>query len=1078
MDERFTLPAAPTDLAEHLAAGGAIAWAENVTIPTYEPGEPEALPIFSEARVYQGSSGRVYPIPFVESIAYEKHAREWRAIHLENRWIRLMVLPELGGRIHVGYDKIADYDFFYRNNVIKPALVGLAGPWISGGVEFNWPQHHRPATHLPVDAEIEVEADGAVTVWCTDHDPFARMRASHGIRLRPDSTVIELRARLHNRTEDRQTFLWWANVAAGVHERYQSFFPPDVHYVADHARRAVTAFPRADRPYYGVDYPARVSEDHPDADRLDFYTNITVPTSYMVLSTRDDFFGGYDHARRAGFVHWADRRIAPGKKQWTWGNHAFGHAWDRQLTDGDGPYVELMAGVFTDNQPDFSFLAPGEVREFSQYWYPISKIGVPLHATTSAALAVHATKSGLQIGVASTTSRDIVLRVTASGEVLHEGDAKVSPEDSLILDVATDRGVDEVEVDVVDGAEVLARWSTPRDRAAWKEPEVATEPPAPQDISSSDELFLTGLHLSQYRHPTRGPEPYWTEAVLRDPGDSRSLVALAASEYRRGRYGDAAALCRRAIERLIRRNPNPSDPEAYYRLGLALLRLGDEEAAHDAFGRAEWAAAWAPAARLEQARIDARAGRDSAALARLTEPSTDPRVAATRVVLLRRLGGTDAAGEELQRARCADAQDRWLRILDGKTTGEDARTLIDVALEFRAVGDTTSALSLLDEATTAPTSDGGSHAAMAYYLSAEILDHVGREADAAAARRRGSDANIERAFPSGLADLDALLAAIDANPKDTTARDLAGTWMYDVGRRDEALSLWQAAYDAGGRRPVLLRNLALAKTTVASEERAAAELYDQAIAEDSMRARLLLERDLLGRRLGETAAERLARLDHYPESTATRDDLIVLRASLLTDVNQPAEAIDLLQSRQLRAWEGGEGVVLAAWDRACFALAHLALSAGSRIEALSWVDRLNEVPETLGEQRHELASLAEARFLRGQIMGDASEWEKGTNDSADPVRHPTRLADEATYWVGRCALAIGDTERADLCWSLLEDRAQQLRTGQDTIDYFATSVPELSVFGLDPGAAPARANLLESLAREGRTHALPRKEFL
>ena len=76
-------------------------------------------------------------------------------MHIENEYLRLMVLPEIGGRIHVGFDKTNGYDFFYRQNVIKPALVGLAGPWISGGVEFNWPQHHRPATFMPVEIEIE-----------------------------------------------------------------------------------------------------------------------------------------------------------------------------------------------------------------------------------------------------------------------------------------------------------------------------------------------------------------------------------------------------------------------------------------------------------------------------------------------------------------------------------------------------------------------------------------------------------------------------------------------------------------------------------------------------------------------------------------------------------------------------------------------------------------------------------------------------------------------------------------------------------------------------------------------------------
>ena len=151
--------------------------------------------------------------------------------------------------------------------MIKPALVGLAGPWISGGIEFNWPQHHRPATFMPVETEIERHPDGSVTVWCSDHDPMQRMKGMHGVCLHPDRAVVELKVRLYNRTPYQQTFLWWANVATRVHEKYQSFFPPDVRYVADHAKRAITAFPHSDRPYYGVDYPARAREGVPEEEQ-------------------------------------------------------------------------------------------------------------------------------------------------------------------------------------------------------------------------------------------------------------------------------------------------------------------------------------------------------------------------------------------------------------------------------------------------------------------------------------------------------------------------------------------------------------------------------------------------------------------------------------------------------------------------------------------------------------------------------------------------------------------------------------------------------------------------------------------
>ncbi|HEV2213729.1 MAG TPA: DUF5107 domain-containing protein, partial [Terracidiphilus sp.] len=243
------LPSAPGE-----QTGPVKAWQESVVMQTYLPAAPDRNPLFLEKRVYQGSSGRVYPLPVIDRVETEPREHAWQAVHLENEFLRFMVLPQIGGRIHIGYDKTAQYDLFYRQNVIKPALVGLAGPWISGGVEFNWPQHHRPATFMPVEVAIEREEDGSVTVWCSDHDPISRMKGMHGLCLRPGRAYLQVKVRLYNRTTDTQTFLWWANVATHVHQHYQSFFPRDVHHVADHARRAITEFPLSRGTYYGIDY--------------------------------------------------------------------------------------------------------------------------------------------------------------------------------------------------------------------------------------------------------------------------------------------------------------------------------------------------------------------------------------------------------------------------------------------------------------------------------------------------------------------------------------------------------------------------------------------------------------------------------------------------------------------------------------------------------------------------------------------------------------------------------------------------------------------------------------------------------
>ena len=186
---------------------------EEMEIPTYEIGPPDPNPMFLEKRVYQGSSGKVYPWPVIDEVGDTKVMKKWTMVVLENQWLRIWILPALGGRIHRAFDKTNGYDFVYFNRVIKPALVGLAGPWISGGIEFNWPQHHRPSTYSPVDYTLMDNGDGSKSVVVSEVDRMYGTKGEAVFTLRPDSAVLEIRGRLYNPTPFPQTFLWWANPA-------------------------------------------------------------------------------------------------------------------------------------------------------------------------------------------------------------------------------------------------------------------------------------------------------------------------------------------------------------------------------------------------------------------------------------------------------------------------------------------------------------------------------------------------------------------------------------------------------------------------------------------------------------------------------------------------------------------------------------------------------------------------------------------------------------------------------------------------------------------------------------------------
>lgn len=913
---RISLPDAPPELASTLAGGNAVAWSQPLTIRTYAAGEPSVHPMYFDHRVYQGSSGRIYPVPFVESVADDGVDHEWQAVHLENRYVRLVVLPELGGRIHIGYDKTTGYDFFYRNNVIKPALVGIGGPWISGGIEFNWPQHHRPGTFLPVEYTIEHDDDGSVTVWCHDHDPFDRMSAQHGVCLRPDSSVVEVRVRLHNRTSERHTFLWWANVAAFVGDDYQSFFPEDVRHVADHARRAITAFPEADRVYYGVDYAER-GRQNPGSNRIDNYHNIPVPTSYMIVDSQQDFFGGYDHTRGAGFVHWAERRISPGKKLWTWGNSPFGHAWDAQLTDADGPYVELMAGVYTDNQPDFSWLLPGETKTFSQYWYPISDMGPAHQASPDAAVNVQRDDVLRASFAVNAPQPGATLRLLRDGEVVAERTVDMVPGTTETIG-QDGGGVGEPTAELVaaDGR-LLVRW-TPTVVDNDEEPWVAEEPPGVEDIETVEELYLTGRHLHQYRHPTRSPLSYWREALRRDPGDVRTNLALADHEYRTGSYEVALTHARAAIERLTRRNTNPTDTEAYYLAGLALRRLGHNEEAAQFLGKAGWDARWAGAAGFELAQLLAQQGNNRAALRVLDSldgvVGHDVRRTALRVIIARRVGQQAAADSLLRSGLALDPMDATLRVLADERTPRDAGILLDVALDLFKAGACEDALRIVDLAVQAPLTVQGNFRPVAHYVAAQILTALGDDDEAAARRKTAQGQELAHAFPHGLDAHDALVQAVAADRSDPVAKFLLGMLHYQTQRRHDAMALWDDAIELGFHHPVLLRNAGLASYNVARDDAKAWHRYEQAVAADPSDARIRYEQDQLAIRLGQTTGERLTRLSGVEDIILTRDDFTIEYVMLLAAEGRAERGLEILTTRQFHPWEGGEGKAVAAWD--------------------------------------------------------------------------------------------------------------------------------------------------------------------
>ncbi len=424
----------------------------------------------------------------------------------------------------------------------------------------------------------------------------------------------------------------------------------------------------------------------------------------MALESHRDFCGGYDHAKQAGLVHVANHHISPGKKQWTWGNHDFGYAWDRNLTEEDGPYIELMAGVFTDNQPDFSFLAPGETKTFSQFWYPIQQIGPVQEANLDAAISLQVEGDLARLGLCATrpfTGLHIQLR--RGNETIAEWLREVHPGAPFVAEAPVPKGVTAADLCVraiaaEHGELICCRLAAPSNKNA---PSAATSPSIPPEIASNDELFVTGLHLDQYRHATRDPKVYWQEALHRDPGDARCNHALGVWHLRHGEFSLAEQFLRRSIERLTLRNPNPYDGEPFYSLGLTLRYLDRDEEAYAAFYKSTWNHAWRSAGYLALAEIDIARGAFEKALEHLNlclRTNADHLNARNlKVVVLRKLGRSSEAEITLAETLALDPLDYLARHLIGRTLG-DNQARLDIAFDLLRAGLFSEAKRLLETA--------------------------------------------------------------------------------------------------------------------------------------------------------------------------------------------------------------------------------------------------------------------------------------------------------------------------------------------------------------------------------------------
>jgi len=1026
-------------------------WKEPLVIPTYIPGPPEPNPIFYSGRAYQGAKGPIYPYPLLDRLTDNRQDKTYQAVYLENPYVKICVLPEIGGRIFSAIDKSDNYDFIYRQHVIKPALIGMLGAWISGGVEWNIPHHHRASTYMTVESDIVDNPDGSKTAWVGEIELRHRTKWLVGLTLRPESSALEVTMKVLNRTPLANSILCWANVAVHANENYQIIFPPSTSLATFHGKNQFASWPISREVYNRQDYTRGVD--------VSWWKSHELATSLFAWNAEEDFLAGYDHGKKAGVAFIADHNTVPGKKVWTWGTGSEGRAWDKILTDADGPYLELMIGAWSDNQPDYSWTQPYEAKVVKQIWYPIRGIGGVKSANAEAACNLEVVgENKARFGFYSTSPlKRAKVQVKAGDDIIHEEQIDIAPDSPYAKEIDLAPGIKEENLSIrlmnADGREIVAYQPLRKEPSAMPSP--VTPPPPPKDVKTVEELYLAGLRLQQFYNPALEPDPYYEEALRRDPSDYRVNTALGLLYLKRARYPEAEERLREAIKRATAQYTRPKDGEAFYYLGVALRLQGKDAEAEDAFQRAAWSSAWHAAAFYQAAELSVKKSDLAKALGcvvrSLAANGLNTKALSLKAAILRKLGKPDEALKAASEVRSLDPLDFWARnelylagaaidrkdADDGELAGlkalmrDSSQNYLELAADYGNAGlfeeaiDVLKRLVPIEKATVDP---------QVYYHLGYYLDKNGDPAEAL--KCAGLAATIPRdyVFPFQSESLDILRWAQRISPHDARAPYYLGNYLFDL-QPLEAVKEWERSRALDGSFSIIQRNLGLAYARIENDLSKAIAALEKAVAINPGDPRLYCELDTLYEAGDIPAAKRLAIIEKNHKVVSLRDDALAREVLLLIQTGRFDRAVQVLKTHHFHVWEGG-GEIHSLWVEAHLLRGWDDFEAGKPGRALEDFKAALEYPANL-EAGPPSQGAGTPKILYG--LGRAAEG-LGRKDEAKGYYEKASVMrvgwSEESYWQGLSLQKIGKEAEAQKVFEDLAGYARERLDKAPSMDFF------------------------------------------
>lgn len=958
----------------------------SIDIPTYLLGPQDPDPPF-----IVDNPRNIYPYTALDDLTTRKETLTYKAIYLENEFLRAIILPDLGGRLYSLYDKVARREVFYRNHVVKYGLVGLRGAWISGGIEFNFPNGHTTDTVSPVARRIRQNPDGSATAIVGDVDQVSNMHWEVALTLRPGVARLEQHVTLFNCTPTEKLYWWWANAAVPATDDMQFIYP--MREANPHSHTEIWTFPV----WKGVNYS--------------WYKDVPHATSLFGVDVHRNFYGAYYHQADDGVIHVADYHEVYGKKTWTWGVGGDGLIWNHLLTDSDGAYNEIQSGRF-QTQLSQEFMPPHQVESWTEYWYPVQNLGGGFVEGTPdfAVNVIYRPTEGSSRGAAELAVSPAVamqgtkIRVKLGSQVVQDfSPVSFQPLATRKFTIPlNDLAAAQKELDVTllgPNGETLLHWfaGAPIDGNPDFVSRAGVHPVNTQSDSELgiEDLFLRGVQDEKEGRPLDATRIYG-EVLKRDGNFIPALLKLSEQAYLGADFPTAEALVGRAIA------CDPTNSPAQYLAGVIAKAGGRIHQAQDAFWQSiRFGGSEAPA-RAELGELAIRQkdyARAQSLLRRALALNPEDGLALCDLAAATRL-----AGDGSQAGQIAATAARKMPILpyalaeqwrDAQMLAPDSESAVAAArswpqavgfrsqayLEsgawYRELGDLSSSDWVLQGAARNLRPDQVSPLVY-YYLAANAWDE-GKGAQAAAYARQAVQASPADVFPDRVTEAGVLREALQHDPSDSHAQYFLGNFLFAHNQYQAAAELWNKAAGEGLQYAVLYRNLAVYAWKVKGDLATAMQDYQKAIGLAPQNFRLYVDLD----EVYAEAADTSAREKLLASAPAEVQDKDVVRARItLLDVQLKRydKALAALRGHDFKPSEGGRLI------RQLFVLANLE------------------------KGRQELAG-------KNYPQAEQSFRDAMTYPENIGVGKPSKPHDEeALYWLGKALQAEGKPEAARAAW--------------------------------------------------------------